>query len=1220
LKLSTNSFARSVHSIFFSTCFFILFVSLQGSEAQTDQGVSAFKLGERFFSDSLHNLALEQYQKFLNLKPSPEKEPYVYYRIALCYYHMNKMEQAAEAFEEYIKRFPSSDNVMSAMFYAGQTNKGLKQYKEASEWFYLVWSRFVGSALAQRALFESARSASLDDNPDRAIELYETYYKRFPNSDNSKEVVLDLARLYYQKQDYSLAGEILNKGTKNFSSDDQFSIRVQYYQALIAVRMQNMQKAIGHFQILLAEPDIAFPEREEAYRQYLAFCEKNEQHKRMLTIFAQLEKYLAKRDRKLSPAQVFQWAESARLSKEYAEAEEKYDYLMRVYPDSSKTALLQYRKAECMLGSGDFSRAIETLQYVASSDSSGAFGAKAVLKMGDLYFQRELYLGAIQAYKRFLTLEIDQFQDAVLYRMGTIYQKKFNRYETALREYENLLKRFPSSPYYSKALFAMGECYEKLDDYSAALRQYRYLAESRGDGDIGDRAQDRVTYLTNYHVIAPEQALFRITTLLLPDAPGTERLMSIAEILEKDLKNNEKAFDIYKQVFEDSAKNAAKTRVPALFGMARTSKKLSEKARFEKSTQAADYYRTKAVQYYSQLIETFPQSSLASDASYGLLQVTEPNIAAYELFLAKYPKSTFAPEVLLHIAEHYEKRIQTVDRNFREKAISAYEQIRTEYPSSRHAARSIIGLARNFLLPASLDSASRYLNQFFTEFTGSPLKPEALYLQGKVYTYQEKLEDAATTLKNLLYQYPYSTFTDDARFELAEVQLRMGHIFDAQNNFEIYLNHAPEGEQSDRSRYGLGKCLVKTGKTEQARTLFESLLSRPLPDQLRARVQYEMARIAEQEGNVFKALKFYREVSKEQSYPEKGKLFSHMGSLLFSNRIYGEAAVAYESALALVSGADSMSALKGNITALIMNGKGKEADRKISFFKEQYGTQNEALAEIVYYEGIHQLAKKEYDKAQKRFSYILAKYGGTPFADDAGYQRGLSVYYAGEKDEAQKLFTDFVSQYPQSELVPLALFKIGMIHHEYNDFARAASFFEAAADHKAVDSQTRYRALNNAASDFQRVSGWNDAARVYQIILRDYPDKSNASVMNLKIGFCLIQGSKFKGSLSYIEKANINPAQEDKPEILYWLGIVHSKLGDFQKAITEFLKVPYLYSGVGKWGITAEFEAARIYERLEEYERARTLYKKIVRSDGENGEFGKSAARQLERLNNLIRE
>ena len=48
--------------------------------------------------------------------------------------------------------------------------------------------------------------------------------------------------------------------------------------------------------------------------------------------------------------------------------------------------------------------------------------------------------------------------------------------------------------------------------------------------------------------------------------------------------------------------------------------------------------------------------------------------------------------------------------------------------------------------------------------------------------------------------------------------------------------------------------------------------------------------------------------------------------------------------------------------------------------------------------------------------------------------------------------------------------------------------------------------------------------------------------------------------------------------------------------------------------MTSEFEAARICERLGDSKKAFGLYKKIIFSDGENGQIGKEAQAQISRL------
>ncbi len=105
--------------------------------------------------------------------------------------------------------------------------------------------------------------------------------------------------------------------------------------------------------------------------------------------------------------------------------------------------------------------------------------------------------------------------------------------------------------------------------------------------------------------------------------------------------------------------------------------------------------------------------------------------------------------------------------------------------------------------------------------------------------------------------------------------------------------------------------------------------------------------------------------------------------------------------------------------------------------------------------------------------------------------------------------------------------------------------------------------------------------------------------------------------MQYFKRALATADKKDKPEALYWIGSCHKMLGDHSTAITEFLKVPYLHSNSGRWAVTAEYEAARLYEKAGEYSKAISLYKKVVRKDGRAGRMGKQALYYIEQIRSL---
>ncbi len=1182
------------------------------------------KLGERFFGDSLYNLALEQYQKYLTLPRPPESDPLVYYRIALCELRLNNMRQAASGFDEYVRLFPGDDNSMEALFNAGRAYASLGEYKEASERFYQVWSRFVGSARAQTALHEAAECAEKAGNVERAMELYETYLRRFPRDNASKQVALSLAALHMDQHNYPAVEQALELAEDASGGDKVFKRQLLYRKALLATHTQSADKAAKHFDAMMKMEEVEFPELEDAYRAYLDFLASTREHEASLRVYAALSDATTRRGGRLSAELLSEWAESARKAKVFEQAEKLYQRLLKTYPDSVSQPRVQFSLAECRIGRGNFAGGIELLQSLSMDDSAGTHGARAVLKIGDLYYTRGLYVASVAAYRRYLQMPTSRNADGILFRIGVIYQDHFSQFGSASREFEELLKRYPSSPHAQEAMFRLAQCLEQLGDHRAALRNYRYLTESSEAGSIGRRAREQAEYLEAFRIKDVESAAQALAGLFEPKHDSMsryQRLRQLALIHEQYLKDYDRANALYETLLTLEPPAPDTVRAEASYGMARNYERLARKAEIERSEQLAQYAREQALSRYREVMETYAGSGWADDAAYRVMMLPGPDIDELEGFVAEYPKSEHAPEVLHAIAEHYERAAQQGTKGAVRKALNAYAAVVTQYPSNHLVPQALLGMARAFLELRELDSTQKTVEDLFQRFDQNEWRPEGLYLRGVVQRHQGAHSSAIETFRNVLYQYPFSRFAGRARYELAESQLATDAIVEALGNFRIYVQNHPGGEYRHEALLGTGECLARMGKVDDAQALLNELLSEELRDGLRARANYVLAGIAEQSGDIYRAIELYKKVLGADGFGDRERVYGHVAALYFENRIYDEAADVYEKAYRQARTAeDSIRYLRSGITALVMAGKGQQADKLIATFKDRYGEQRADYAEIVYHEGLHLSQLKEYDKAVNRFRYILERFADGERADDAAYQVGLSQFYDGDKEAALRVFADFCTRYPNSEFVPYAQFKMAMIMHEQEEYMRAAELFAMVAAREEVDRKTRFRAANNAALDYQKVSAWSDAAGLYRRLLAEYPDEVPASAAHLKIGFCLVQASRFEEALEHFQKARNNPAPRDKPEILYWLGMSYAKVGQYQKALTELLKVPYLHAGEGKWGVTAEMEAARLYDRQGEYERAKSLYAKIVRSDGENGQFGRAASARLKQLSNLVPE
>ena len=93
----------------------------------------------------------------------------------------------------------------------------------------------------------------------------------------------------------------------------------------------------------------------------------------------------------------------------------------------------------------------------------------------------------------------------------------------------------------------------------------------------------------------------------------------------------------------------------------------------------------------------------------------------------------------------------------------------------------------------------------------------------------------------------------------------------------------------------------------------------------------------------------------------------------------------------------------------------------------------------------------------------------------------------------------------------------------------------------------------------------------------------------------------------------LSSRKDDQAESQYWTAQCLANMEKRSEAIVEFLKIPVLYN-VGKWGITANFEAGRLFEAMGDIKNAKKQYMEIVKNDGKEGLFGQKAFEKLSRL------
>jgi TolA-binding protein len=82
-------------------------------------------------------------------------------------------------------------------------------------------------------------------------------------------------------------------------------------------------------------------------------------------------------------------------------------------------------------------------------------------------------------------------------------------------------------------------------------------------------------------------------------------------------------------------------------------------------------------------------------------------------------------------------------------------------------------------------------------------------------------------------------------------------------------------------------------------------------------------------------------------------------------------------------------------------------------------------------------------------------------------------------------------------------------------------------------------------------------------------------------------------------------------EAQYWTGMSYFEKDDFEKAVTELLKVSYSYETYTQWAASAELQAGEAYQKLDSKEKARRIYNRVIEKYGSGSQWGTLAKQRL---------
>lgn len=441
-------------------------VTKYASKISGDGGVLGDKdinllIGDAYYRTGRFNEAVPYLEKYNRATNTSREDDY---RLGYAYYKSGKYDQAVPMFDRVKTEKDSLGQI--AFYHIGECMLKLNNKVSAR-------SAFEGAAfidedpvVQEDALYNYAiLSYQLDINPyDEAVEAFELYLNRYPNSKRKEDIYQYLVNVYLSTNNYDKALASLDKlPNKDIRLKQAYQL-ISYNQGVSRYQRNEWANAITSFKNVEKYPIDPNISGLAVYWTGDSYYRLNEYDKAVerYTKFGTMPGVSAvtKSDAKYNIGYCH-----------WNKAELKHGAMENLDPSSSQYKALQAQR-ETMLN-----QAIQAFGLFIESDPMGKNKkADGYMRIADSYFITKNNLEAVNNYKKAFALQ-SGFEDQALYYMALTYGYMSGKTQDKITNLIEIINNYPKSKYVQVSIIEVAETYKSESQFDKALTYYNKIVD-----------------------------------------------------------------------------------------------------------------------------------------------------------------------------------------------------------------------------------------------------------------------------------------------------------------------------------------------------------------------------------------------------------------------------------------------------------------------------------------------------------------------------------------------------------------------------------------------------------------------------------------------------------------------------------------------------------------------------------------------------------------------
>ena len=1187
-----------------------------------------FKLAVNLYNDKLYDLALEQFHAFINLYPTTAQGMEARFYLGLTQSKLGKHDDARYSFQNFALAYSDNSKAPEAWMNVAEEFAAMRNEREAALAFERVKTFHPKSKFAPTALSKAAEYYERLGDKENMVRVLRMLTQEY----TTPEVLparLRIAELLISEHQYDQARQECKRVAEG-TNDAPLKARALLLlgQALVglgktAEAEETVSDVAKNFKTTLSYYNAL----------YLLGVLKNGTGNTdgAMAAWKSLAEDSAKAPKQLRQDALIEMAEANNRVRSFPRALSLFERASEIRGLRNGEVLFKAGIAAEQTGDG-----VKAAQYysLALHDSLGNADRRALIigayKAAKITKNFTEAVRLVNEYRRQFPSDVNV--PRLLVEGATIASSELNDPKTAIDFCEWLSGQTPTSERIDDATFTLGAARLKAGDVDGALAAFENLQRRYPSSEFIPDAQKQIRLIKAFDQRNKDASLQKLALLIgdvIAQKSKGNLAYRLAEIYFYDLKDYNLAAEQYAAALSVDLENTL--RPSAWMKQAQSYELLALKE--GKTNPHGKECIDKAIALYDSLRAHFPAGELTDQAIVAaftlrlqLAEKTEDLRAIGTEFLSTSSGARGKDVALLLLGDSYYSA-----KNY-ESAILTYKLLLEKYPdretvpsASYHLGMSLDGILEK-------DSAVHVIDRFLSMNPNHPFSAAAAAYLAKAAADSGQLQRALGYFDLLEKRYFYSPLNSNSDIQKADAYFVAK---DFKNAFDWYergwkrmqsdfftVSGDPSMERS--VIFKLGVCSEKRNDVPAAKKYYADYVTRDQITEKAGQAYYALASIAKTENNIDAATTYLQNVSRitAKTGGRGASVALETAEMYFQNEKYSDAIMKYHDALSQTT-SDSLKQyiLSREIISYYRLDNIQEADKRAVEYVKAYSTSAfNSAAEFEFERGKYQVRKEDFVKAKERFDNVVRSYHNARIVPEALFWVARVNELDQKMPQAVQVYDSLLRIFPTAGILPRVRLSLGNAYYSLEQWDNASKQYRSILDNEQHSPDLVPLAMSNLIMTYKEMELFDGALELTRKYIDRFPNDPELIDKKIDMGVLYQKLGYYDQSVLQLQSLIESGNSDLEAELRYYIGEAYFYKGEFQQAVLEFLKVPYLVTKRGKidWISTSYYMAGQSYEKMSKYDQSMTMYQQIIDRKDTDAQFKTAAQKEIDRVKNIL--